>query len=680
MLVSGLVPFYSLHDAIAKNGGMTDTDSEPSAASLPRPRLFLSYTRADIDVAGRLRAILEDNGFEVWWDQLLEGGVNYLPTTEAALESADSVIVLWSARSVDSAWVRDEAQRGRERGCLVPVSLDGTISPLGFRQIQLLDLSGWSGKSDAPEIRRLVGAIRSQIASGADKGSTVPLPPPIAQSPPTALSRRALMIGGIGVIGAGAALAAWQGGLFAPDAEADDALSLAVLRFANLTGEDERAWFSDGLSNELRQELARNPRLRVSAPTSSIANEGGDDFAVGRALGVASILRGNVQRVDETVRIFAELVEVENGTVQWSESYDRDFTDVLAVQSEIAETVALSLVARISSENAARLSLEEQQGVGGTENISAYESYLRGQSFFALGAGVQSERSALGQFDAAIAFDPNYAAAHAMRANTLAAIANAISDAAEVERLFAESIAAAERSIELAPDLALGHLALGYVLYYGRIDRAAAYPHYRRAQELAPGDADIQRSVAIFYAYGNQQALALQMVKRVLELDPLNSLAFRGAGFVALFADEFQMVIDWMEQALELNPSLASANYAIGVARIALGDVTGAHEAFQDEVAQLFSLPGLAVTLRKLGDDAGAQAAYEKLLDDYGDTGLYQQAQVLAQWGETQRALDVLRRAFEEGDPGVLLTTNDPLLDPLRGEPQLDRLLLRLSS
>lgn len=659
-------------------------NSEPDDAPQPaRPKLFLSYTRAEIDIAGKLRDILEANGFEVWWDQLLEGGETYLRTTEAALEGADSVVVLWSKTAVDSAWVRDEAQRGRERGCLVPVTLDGTMSPLGFRQIQLLDMSAWTGKADAPEIGRLLTAIRNQIAANAGKeppASTLATAPPPPPASPSGLSRRALMLGGAGVVGVGAVLAGWQSGLFAPGSADDGTLSMAVLRFANLTGEDDRAWFSDGLSNELRQALARNPRLRVSAPTSSNTNEDEDDFAIGRALGVASILRGSVQRVDQSVRIFAELIEVESGVVQWSESYDRDFTDVLAVQSEIAETVALSLVAKVADESTARRSIEEQQGVGGTDDVRAYEAYLRGQALYSLGGGEESKRSALSQFDAAIGIDPDYAQAHAMRASSLASIANAISDADEVERLFTESIAAAERAIELEPELAQGHLSLGYARYYGRIDRAGGYPHFKRAQELAPGDADILRTVATFYAYGSQQTLAVELIEQVLELDPLNPLAFRTASFVALFGRDFAKASEWGEKALSINPSLASANYAIGVSRFALGDVEAARDAFEAEVAEIFGLPGLAITLQALGDEAGAKAAFSQLLTQFGDTGLYQQAQVLAQWGQKERALAVLTRAFDEGDPGVLLATNDVLLDPLRGEPALDRLLLRLSS
>ena len=349
---------------------MQGEDSDGERAAQNR-RLFLSYTRADIARARPIIARLEQAGFDVWWDGLIEGGDHYLPTTEAALEGADCVVVLWSNISVDSTWVRDEAQRGRERGRLVPVSLDGTMSPLGFRQLQLIDISSWNGKADAEELSRIVTAIHRLIDPDR-AGAARALPAAPVVPPAKGVSRRTLMFAGTGLAIVAGGLGVWQSGVFG-GGDSDGVMSLAVLRFVNLTGDEEKGWFSDGLSNELRQVLSRNPRLRVSAPTSSRGTGEEDDFAIAKALGVSTILRGSVQRAAETTRIFVELVEAEGGIVRWSESYDRAFDDVLAVQSEIAQTVALSLVTEVANEDTARRSLEDQAEVGGTEVIAAYE-------------------------------------------------------------------------------------------------------------------------------------------------------------------------------------------------------------------------------------------------------------------------------------------------------------------
>ncbi len=644
--------------------------------------MFFSYTRAEIEPARRIIDLLENAGFEVWWDGLLEGGANYLATTENALETADCVVVLWSKTAVASAWVRDEAQRGRERGCLVPLSLDGTMAPLGFRQIQLLDISGWDGTPGAIEAGKIVAAVRRQaggIAMAPPVPASLPSTPTLPNAlPATGISRRALALGGIAVLGGVAAIGSWQAGLFG--SHSGDVVSMAVLPFANLTGDEEQGWFSDGLSNEVRLALARNPRLQVSAPTSSRAVDDGDDVDIGRRLGVRYVLRGSVQRVAETVRISAELVEVDNGVIDWLERFDRKFGDILALQSEIAEKVAVSLVSQIVPEREVRQSIEAQQGVGGTENVLAYEAYLRGLAFADLAAGIDSDRAGLNQFDAAIKVDPGYAAAHAMRAAMLAGIANATSDKAEVAQFYTQSIASAKRAIELAPTLAKGHIALGFALYNGRFDRAGAYPSYRKAEQLAPGDADILRSVAVFYAYGPQQALATQMINKVLALDPLNARAFRTAGFVALFARDYPAAIARMREALKLNEELVSAQYVIANAQLMQGDAASALAAFEAEPVRIFSLVGIAICQQKLGNDAAAKDALDALQSEYGETTLYQQAQVFAQWNQPKKSLELLARAFDEGDPGVLLAPVDPLLDPLRGEPALDSLLLRFAS
>ncbi|HSF12866.1 MAG TPA: TIR domain-containing protein [Erythrobacter sp.] len=666
----------------------SNDDATAAAASAKRPLIFLSYSRVDLARAQPVIALLDANGFDVWWDGRLEGGENYLQTTEAALEGADCVVVLWSATSVNSHWVRDEAQRGRERGCLVPLSIDGTMAPLGFRQFQLLDISGWNGAVDSAEAARILVAVRARIGgeAGPDAGVVTPTSVstaatmPVAAAPASAFSfsRRSVMIGGAGLAGGAGLIGAWQFGLFGSPADA--ATSMVVLPFANQTGDPDKKWFSDGLSNELRSVLARNPRLKVSAPTSSSAIEGEDDFAIGRKLGVANILRGSVQRDDTRLRVSAELVAVEGGLVRWADSFDRSLDDVFAVQTEIAETVGLALVAEIADTEAAKQSVKAQEVVGGTENVAAYEAFLRGFALYDLGSGDQAYRDALVQFDAAIAQDPGYAAAHAMRSGILASIAsNAASDAAESRKLFAQAMAAAERSLALEKRLARGHLALGFALSNGWLKRAEAVPHYLAAQKLAPGDADILRSAASFHAYGTDHALAARMIAQVLELDPLNARAFRSAGYIALFARDFPRVVTQMERALALNPSLASAPFAIAIARLMQGDAAGALTAAKAEPGEAYALTASAIAAHKLGDAAGSDAALAALVEGYGDSR-YQQAQVHAQRGANSEALALLETGYKTLDPGMLWAPNDPLLDPLRGEAAFKDLLSRLGS
>ena len=654
----------------------------------PRHVLFVSYSRTDLAHARPVIDLLEQAGFDVWWDGRLEGGENYLQTTEHALETSDCVVVLWSATSVNSHWVRDEAQRGRERGCLVPLTIDGTMAPLGFRQFQLLDISAWDGAATSAEAARILVAVRAK--AGAPAPVPVPAPAPVSASPAPAsppppspagglaLSRRTVMIGGAAAVGGAGLIGAWQFGLLGSPASA--AISMVVLPFGNETGDPDKKYFSDGLSRELRAVLARNPRLKVAAPASSNAIDGEDDFAIGRKLGVSNILRGGVQRDAERVRVTAELVAIDNGELLWAKSFDGALEDVFAVQSEIAEAVAVSLVAEIASDAEAKQSLAAQSEIGGTQKVEAYEAFLRGMALYDLGAGGDSNRSGLAQFDAAIAADPDYAAAHAMRATMLLNLAVESSNAGETRRLFAESITAAKRAIALEKRLAQGHLALGFALNNGQLNRAAALPSYQIAEQLGAGDGDLLRQVATFYSYGDEHERAGQIIDTALELDPLNARAFRSAGFVALLAHDYPKVISRMERALALNPTLASVYYAMAVARLMQGDAAGALTLAGKERTPIFRLTATAVAAARLGDAAGSARAFDQTLAEYGDAALYQQAQIKAQQGDKAAALALLGRAISEGDPGLLWAPNDPLLDPLRGEPAFKDLLIRLGS
>jgi TolB-like protein len=655
----------------------------------PRPVLFVSYSRTDLAHARPVIDLLEQAGFDAWWDGRLEGGENYLQTTEQTLETSACVVVLWSATSVNSHWVRDEAQRGRERGCLVPLTIDGTMAPLGFRQFQLLDISSWDGSPESPEAARILVAVRAKANAASPAPAPAPasvLAPPVTSrpapaSPPAgglALSRRTLMIGGAAAAGGAGLLGAWQFGLFGSPASA--AISMVVLPFGNETGDPDKKYFSDGLSRELRAVLARNPRLKVAAPASSNAIEGEDDFAIGRKLGVSNILRGGVQRDTDRVRVSTELVAIEDGEVLWAKSFDSALEDVFAVQSEIAEAVAVSLVAEIASDAEAKQSLAAQSEIGGTQIVEAYEAFLRGMALYDLGAGGDSTRSGLAQFDAAIAADPDYAAAHAMRATMLLNLAVESNNAGETRRLFAEAITAAKRAIALEKRLAQGHLALGFALNNGQLNRAAALPSYQIAERLGAGDGDLLRQVATFYSYGAEHQRAGQIIETALELDPLNARAFRSAGFVALLAHDYPKVISRMERALELNPTLASVYYAMAVARLMQGDAAGALVLAGKERTPIFRLTATAVAAARLGDAAGSAKAFDQTLADYGDAALYQQAQIKAQQGDKAAALALLGRAISEGDPGLLWAPNDPLLDPLRGEPAFKDLLIRLGS
>jgi TolB-like protein/tetratricopeptide (TPR) repeat protein len=629
--------------------------------------VFLSYSRDDRARAEAVIRVLEAQGFDVWWDGLLEGGVAFARTTEAALESADAVLVLWSARAVQSHWVRDEATRGRDRGCMVPTSIDGTEPPLGFRQIQYVDLSKWHDKADAPEIEAVIRAIR---ATAAAPGAQLAPQPPLAG--PNGVSRRKLMVAGGGAVAAvGGGVLAWQTGLIGRRRITGN--SVAVIPFKNLSGDPAQSYFSEGLAEELRSTLSRNNALRVAAPTSAAkARDGATDAkAIAAKLGVAFVLMGSVRRSGDVVRIAAELIDGKTGFNSWAQSFDRKMDDIFAVQSEIAAIVMAALSAQVAKSDHGN---GQKALAGGTANVPAYEAYLRGRAMYDASIDEASDRAALAQFDVAIGSDPKYAAAHAARSRTLAVIAGGTANTGELRRLFDDAIASARRATALAPDLPDAHSALGYAIFFGRQDAKLARAPYDRSRALGWGDADVLIRYGLFSALCGRVPTAMEALDRAAALDPLNPRVFRTIGMVHYHARRFEDSIAATRKALSLNPKMAGANAAIGAALFMLGRVDDAQAAYAAEANDLTRLVGVAIVAHKKGDAAAAEGAMKALVSDYGDNSLYQQAQILAQSGQRDAALSALERGHRIGDSGLLYMRGEPLLDPVRKDARFMQL------
>lgn len=626
------------------------------------PTVFLSYARADRKRALPVIAALEAAGIKVWWDGLLEGGDTFLPTTEAALEDADAVVVLWSATSVDSHWVRDEATRGRERGCLVPLRLDKSRPPLGFRQFQTIDLARWRGKSDAAPIDSAVRAIRGYAgvhhAELAHKSALV--------------SRRGLLIGGGAAVALAGGFTAWR----LIGASGGEGNAIAVIPFANL-GKPDEAYFAAGLSEELRATLARDRLLRIAAPTSSaeFRDASADVLAIANKLGVAYILRGSVRHGTDLLRVTVELLSGKDARLAWTRTIDRAPSEVLALQTEIAAEVGKALSTEMNAIAIAAGRSGDFEQIGGTKNAKAFDAYLRGKALVDASSSDESDRAALAKFDAAIELDKDYAAALAARSKILAVIASSTGQPAEIPLLYDQAIASAQAAIKAAPTLADAHLALGYATYYGLLDPRRASSAYNRAHDLGVGDADVLRAYALYCAYTRRPAAANEAIAQALALDPLNPGAFRAAGFVALTQRDYKGCEAQIRKALTLNPRISSANLAIGTALFLQGRIAEAATAFANETMEVYRLLGQALVANKAGDKALAQQVFRQMLSKFGATSKYQQAQVLAQWGDREAALLTLEQAKVARDSGLLLAATDALLDPLRSDPRFGALL-----
>jgi TolB-like protein/tetratricopeptide (TPR) repeat protein len=634
---------------------------DPREPAVTKPAtLFLSYSRADRVVAEKLGNALKNAGFEVWWDALIEGGAVFTKSIETALNASDVVIVLWSQSSVQSDWVRDEAGRGRDRKRLVPVSLDGTEPPLGFQQYHAIDLTGWRGHGDEAEFVSLLQSISTT------SGQPVALPSKIRPKP--VVGRRGLIIGGLGATaiatGSGG-FWAWKSGVFGPGPALG---SIAVLPFKNLSGDPAQLYFSDGLTEEVRAALMRNNALQVLAATSSeTARDHKDDAkTIARKLGVAFLLEGSIRRAGDVVRIAAELTDGKTGFSKWSNTLDRSMADIFAVQSELARTVTEALSVTMATAAPAP---------GGTKNVAAYEAFLKGRAVYADSSDEAGERAAVVLFDQALSADPKFADAHSMRSHLLRSIASQYATGEDLPRLYDASIAAAQTAVSLAPDLADAQMELAEAIWTARMSASAARPYFDKGYALGRGDANIALVYARFCARAGRDNEAREAIARARALDSLNARVHRVAGIVNYAARRYADALPPLRRALALKPTIGNGHYYLGAALYQFGQFAEARTAFIAEPQPLFGQSGLAIVEHRLGNVAAAKAAMARLIKDSGDAGLYQQAEVLAQWGQIDDALTTLERARDARDAGLTYMLTDPMLDPLRKSPRFAALL-----
>ena len=631
---------------------VADSPDEPLAA----PTVFVSYSRDDLKLVRPIIAAIEAAGYPVWWDGMLTPGERFAKSTEAALESARAVVVLWSAKSAASHWVHDEATRGRDRGCLVPLSVDGSKPPLGFRQFQTYKVNPHRAAHD-PGVAAMLQALAALHDGPAQRPITV------LRSP--GFSRRNALIGG-GLMAAGAAAGGlWWSGLFADRASAN---SVAVLPFTNLSGDSEGNYFSAGLSAEVRSQLASESLLAVAAQTSSakIAKAQQDAGSMSRALNVAYLLEGTVRRDASRVRVSAELIEGASGLSRWAQSFDHELSNVFAVQEEIAGAVVIALTRQMAAHGAKGSNKE----LGGTNSFAAYDAYLRGLDQFAMESGRDSDDLALKSFRSAVAEDAQFALAQAALARTLVVFGNQYDQGDARRARYNEAIAVARGAVRLTPNLAAAQATLGFALIDGRLDARGARQPYRLSYELARGDADILGRFGNFEARCGRFDTARPAVTRAAQLDPLNARAFRLIGQVEYVSRNYAAVAAPIEQALRLNPEMTNAYSTLAMARLMQGDKAGAAAIFAKEKSSLFRLPGLAILAIRQSKTAEAERLLAELTASDGDNSLYQRAQIMTQWGRKEEALTLLETGYAALDSGLIQLRADPLLDPLRQDPR----------
>ena len=443
--------------------------------------------------------------------------------------------------------------------------------------------------------------------------------------------------------------------------------SIAVLPLANESGDPNQQYFSDGLSEDLITALSRFPGLKVIGRHSSFRfrDSKEDSKTIAAKLGVAHLLEGSVRRAGGLVRVSAELIDTSDGSTQWSERYDRPYTDLFALQDDITQAVAGALKAHLlPGKDASKQSDRPPSG-----SLEAFNAVLEGNFYFRRDDEADTRR-AIERFTLATRIDQHYAFAWSFLSRAWMKLASYYVDSTVAPEMFAKARAAVDIAVALAPDLANAHIARGRVLQVADLNLRGAEAEYRHAVELAPGDGYAKVDLGFMLATFGQSDGAMELVREALAIDPLNATYFRSLAVILVGANRLDEAEEAVRKALELQPSAANYNYTLTVIETRRGK---AHEALA--AAQKVPpgyLQNAALTLaRQIGDDRrGADAALKNLIDRDARNIPYVVAQVYAIRNDSNKTFEWLDRAWRNRDWDIDGLLRDPFIMRYADDPR----------
>lgn len=455
----------------------------------------------------------------------------------------------------------------------------------------------------------------------------------------------------------------------------DSTPSIAVLPFTDLSPGKDHEYFADGLAEELLNVLSRIHGVRVASRTSAFSFKGTklDLPAVARKLNVATILEGSVRMAGKRIRVGAHLIQTTTDSHLWSQSYDRELDDIFAVQDEIAQAVVAELRTtllggRQDASATAQVKAEVQAAVTDRgKDAEAYQLYLQGR--FSVDRFTPGDTAAgIEHYRQAVALDPEFALAWAWLARAYAdQAAYAWAPAAQS---FERARDAAERSLQLNPDLAEGHAVLGLCRLANDRNWRGAEASFRRALELAPGNALVLRHAAMMAACLGRDDEAIPLLRRAVTLDPLSVPAQRLLGQRCLFAGLLADSEAALDKVRELNPRGGFTHYWLGMNHLAHGRRDEALSAFKREANDVFRLLGLAVGEHALGRRPAADAVLIELIDKHAGSAAFQIAGACAWLGDADQAFHWLDQANRQHDPGLVEVKAEILLRNIHGDPR----------
>jgi TolB-like protein/Tfp pilus assembly protein PilF len=447
---------------------------------------------------------------------------------------------------------------------------------------------------------------------------------------------------------------------------APDDKSIAVLPFANLSEDKANEYFSDGISEELLNVLAKVPGLKVSARTSAFYFKGKEVPIpeIAKQLGVAYVVEGSVRKAGDKVRITAQLIKAADGFHVWSDTFTRDLKDIFAVQDEIAELIAQSLKLKLA------LTPERSQ-----TSPEAYGLLLQGR-FFARQEGNAGRKQSLEYFRRALALEPDYALAWAELAQSYIRLARfgGLTTAEGMK----EARLAAHKSLALDPDQPTALEAMAWVQRTADWDWRAAQKSIQRALGLAPGNSSILTSAAIFYHNVGRGDEALALARQAVERDPLNAMAQINLGDLLMQSGHVSESIGFLTRGIALAPQVEEFRSHLAIALTQIQRFTEAEAVVEQEPNEAYRLWGRGIMAGLQGNRAAVRQAREALLAKHDPSMTGYVAMLFAAEGQSDQAFEWLERSIIERDSSVCWIKTSTYYDVLKSDPRWPVLLRKL--
>jgi serine/threonine protein kinase/Tfp pilus assembly protein PilF len=444
--------------------------------------------------------------------------------------------------------------------------------------------------------------------------------------------------------------------------------AIAVLPFKNMSADKDQEYFSDGLTEELTDILAKNKNLRVISRTSAFSFKGKetDIKTIAQKLNVTHILEGSVRKAGNQLRVTAQLIEVATDSHLWSDSYDRQMENIFAVQDDIATSVA----------NALKVTLEGTQSPKTQQkNPDAYNAYLQGRYFYDRRSKEDLEK-AVDYYEQALRIDPNYARAWAGLSRVHARQADG--GYVPVEESYSKAKKEAQKALDLDPNLADAYAAISWIKRNYDWDWTAADVASKRSLELEPTSVDAITNAALLDLSLGRFDEGIVHSRKAIELDPLSATAYNRLAFLNYYAGRISECETAFRKVMELNPQRPAVHYLLGLVYLEQSKSQEALAEIQKEPDPIWRGQGLAIVHYALGNKKESDVLLTEYIKENQFSSAFQIAELYAYRGETDNAFEWLERAYKQRDAGLSQMKSDPRLRNLWRDPRWNQFLKKM--